>query len=65
MPYVTIGRDAQIYRGIIGRKSLIEEGALIGSINHEGICVIEENIVIPSDAQILENHMISKQKQVG
>ncbi|MDF2634856.1 MAG: Glucose-phosphate adenylyltransferase, partial [Pelosinus sp.] len=65
MPYVTIGAHAQIYRGIIGRKCLIEGGAVIGSMSHEGICVIDENIVIPSDGDILGNGIISKQKQVG
>lgn len=65
MPYVTIGGHAQIYRAIIGRKSLVEGGAVIGSASHGGICVIEENIVIPSDVEILENNIISKQKQVG
>jgi glucose-1-phosphate adenylyltransferase len=65
MPYVTIGAHAQVYRGIIGRKCLVEGGAVIGSTSKEGICVIEENIVIPSDADILGNSIISKQKQVG
>jgi glucose-1-phosphate adenylyltransferase len=65
MPYVTIGAHAQVYRGIIGRKCLVEGGAVIGSTGKEGICVIEENIVIPSDADILGNSIISKQKQVG
>jgi glucose-1-phosphate adenylyltransferase len=65
MPYVTVGSHAQIYRAIIGRKSLVEGGAVIGSAGRAGICVIEENIIIPSDVEILENNMISKQKQVG
>lgn len=64
MPYVTIGDHAQVYRGIIGRKSMVEGGVVIGS-SHGGICVIEENIIIPSGADILDNTMISKQKQVG
>ena len=65
MPYVTIGAHAQIYRGVIGRKCLVEGGAVIGSTNNEEISVIDENIVIPSDADILGNSVISKTKQVG
>lgn len=65
MPYVTIGAHAQIYRGVIGRKCLVEGGAVIGSTSNEEISVIDENIVIPSDADILGNSVISKTKQVG
>lgn len=65
MPYVTIGAHAQIYRGVIGRKCLVEGGAVIGSTSNEEISVIDENIVIPSDADILGNSIISKKKQVG
>lgn len=65
MPSVTIGAGAEIYRAIIGRKSLVEEGAMIGSASHSIISVIEENIVIPCGVDIMENGIISKQKQVG
>lgn len=65
MPYVTICENAHVYRGIIGRKSLVERGAVIGSKDQLNITVIEENIVIPSNAQVLDNSMISTQKQVG
>lgn len=65
MPYATICENAQVYRGIIGRKSLVERGAVIGAKDQLEITVIEENIVIPSNAQVLDNSMISTQKQVG
>lgn len=65
MPYATICENAQVYRGIIGRKSLVERGAVIGAKDQSEIIVIEENIVIPSNAQVLDNSIISTQKQVG
>lgn len=66
MPYVNIGPHAQVYQAIIGRKSIIEGGSIIGSGNKQGgITVIEENIVIPSDRDILANSIMGIRKQVG
>jgi glucose-1-phosphate adenylyltransferase len=65
MPYVNIGDHAHIYKAIIGRKSVVEMGAMIGNANHKGITLVEENIVIPSDIDVLANSIMGIQKQVG
>lgn len=67
MPYVSIGEDAQIYRTIIGRKSVVETGVVIGSLNQKEITVLEENIVIPREIEMerLANSIMGIQKQVG
>lgn len=65
MPYVNIGAHAQVYRAIIGRKGVIEGGAIIGNLGHKGITVIEENMVIPSDMDVLAHSIMGTQKQVG
>ena len=65
MPYVNIGAHAEVYRTIIGRKSLIGSGTVIGNVTNKEIMVLEENIVIPSDSDILAQGIIGIQKQVG
>lgn len=65
MAYVNIGAEAQVDRAIIGRKSVVEAGAVIGSVNFKEITVIDENIVVPSDIVVRANSIIRVQKQVG
>jgi len=65
MSYAHIKDHAQVYRAIIGRKSTVEGGAIIGNIHKNEITVIEENIVIPSDSVVLANSIMEIQKQVG
>jgi len=65
MPYVNIGAHAQIYRSIIGRKSVVEMGGLIGNAMSKNITVVEENIVIPSDIDLIAGNIMGIQKQVG
>ena len=65
MPYVNIGCYAQVQRAIIGRKTIVEARAMIGSVNTEKITVIEENIVIPCDSDVLVSSIMRIQKQVG
>jgi len=65
MPYVNIGAHSQIYRSIIGRKSVVEMGALIGNVTNKNITVVEENIVIPSDIDIIASNIMGIKKQVG
>lgn len=64
MPYGNIGADAQLYRTIIGRKSIVEVGVIIGSANSKEITVIEENILVPSVSEHVINNSMA-QKQVG
>lgn len=67
MPYVSIAADSQVYKAIIGRKSRIEVGGIVGNHNEKAITVIEENIVIPGemDLDLLANRIMEIQKQVG
>ena len=65
MPYVNIGAHAQVYRTIIGRKGIVEGGAIIGNMNTKGITVVDENIVIASESDILGNSIIGVKQQVG
>ena len=65
MPYVNIGAFAQVYRAIIGRKSSVEVGVIIGNVNTKEITVIDENIVIASEIDVLMGSIIDVQKQVG
>jgi glucose-1-phosphate adenylyltransferase len=65
MPYVTVGVDAQLNRTIIGRKSIVSRGAIIGSAGYSGISVIEENVVIPCGIEHCKSGNISNEKQVG
>ena len=65
MPYVNIGAHAQIYRSIIGRKTVVEMGGLIGNAMSKSITVVEENIVIPSDVDVIAGNIMGIQKQVG
>ena len=65
MPYVNIGAHAQVNRAIIGRKSLVGPGAIIGNLTQKDITVVEENIVIPSDIDVITQNIIGIQKQVG
>lgn len=65
MPYVNIGGDAQVYRSIIGRKTTVEAGAIVGNLNDKEVTVTEENIVIPSEIDVLTNSIMAIQKQVG
>ena len=67
MPYASLGADAQVYRSIIGRKSIVETGAVVGSLHHKEITVVEENIVIPREIEIdlRSSSIMGKQKQVG
>lgn len=65
MPYVTIGAHTQVYRAIVGRKSVVEGGLAIGSLHHGDICVMEENMMLSSDVDSMVENRISKQKQVG
>jgi len=65
MPYVNIGAHAQVYRAIIGRKSIVEVGGIIGNVNKQAITVIEENRVIPSESDASATSIMGIQKQVG
>lgn len=65
MPYVNVGANAQVYRAIIGRKGIVEAGAIIGNLNAKGITVVDENVIISSDIDVLANSIIGIQKQVG
>jgi len=65
MPYVTIGAHAQVYQAIIGRKTIIEAGVMISSVNKQEITVVEENRDILNDNNILANNIMGIQKQVG
>lgn len=65
MPYANIGVRSQVYRAIIGRKSIVEMGGAIGAIGKNEITVIEENIVIPGDIDVLAKDIMGIQKQVG
>ena len=65
MPYVNIEANAQVYRSIIGRKSVVEVGAIIGKVNTKIITVVDENIVISNDIDALADSIIRVQKQVG
>ena len=65
MPYVTVGAHAQIYRTIIGRKSTVEAGVVIGNLSDKEITVVDENIVISTDINAGINNIMEAQKQVG
>lgn len=65
MPYVNIGPHSQVFRSIIGRKTVVGAGAAVGKLSNKGITVIEENIVIPSDMDALTQNIMGIQKQVG
>ena len=65
MAYVNIGADAQVDRAIIGRKSIVEAGAVIRNVNFKEIIVINENVVVPCDIVVRGNSIIRVQKQVG
>jgi glucose-1-phosphate adenylyltransferase len=63
MPYAYVEPYAEIDTVIIGRRSLIERSAKIGSSDSE-IIVINENTVIPCESDIKHNGMVPK-RQVG
>ncbi|MCE5284970.1 MAG: glucose-1-phosphate adenylyltransferase [Pelosinus sp.] len=63
MPYAYVEPYAEIDKVIVGRRSLIERSAKIGSSDAE-IIVINENTVIPCESDIKHNGMVPK-RQVG
>lgn len=65
MPYVTIGAHAQVQRTIVGRKSIVGIGAVIGDLTQKEIRVVDENMVIPSDIDVLAQNIMGVEKQVG
>lgn len=63
MPYAYVEPYAEIDKVIVGRRSLVERNAKIGSSESE-IIVINENTVIPCESDIKHNGMVPK-RQVG
>jgi len=65
MPYSNVGSHAQVYKSIIGRKSILEAGVIVGHMNKKEITVVEENIIISHDVDVLASSIMGIQKQVG
>ena len=62
MPYASIGAHAQIFRSVVGRKSSLEAGAVVGNQDSKGITVIEENSVVACSRSA--DYGVNAQRQV-
>jgi glucose-1-phosphate adenylyltransferase len=68
MPYARVGANAVIAKAIIGRKSVVEDGAQLGveavaeqeaSRWFSGITLIGDNITITSETKIKRNALLT------